>query len=188
MPDIERVMDRLASAPGIVFDVRSRPNSNHEVLSHLVTQLDATSAWEAIPLIVRPYSASTPVSWEETSSWNMPLLNIKQPRILGRIAFLSGPRAISYAESVLALISHYRLGEIVGSATAGTNGDIAQIGEPTGCRTVFTGRRVTNHDGSQFHLIGVLPTIPASRTVAGVRDGRDEILDSALGYLRSRPK
>jgi hypothetical protein len=88
----------------------------------------------------------------------------------------------------MGLVEHYRLGEIVGSATAGTNGDIAQIAEPTGCTTIFTGRRVTRLDGSRFHLIGVQPTIPVSRTIAGISAGRDEVLERALAHVRGASK
>jgi hypothetical protein len=59
---------------------------------------------------------------------------------------------------------------------------------PTGCHLRFTGRRVTKHDGSQHHLVGVQPTIPASRTIAGVIAGRDEVLEKALAYVRSGSK
>ena len=86
----------------------------------------------------------------------------------------------------MSFVEHYHLGEIVGSTTAGTNGNVAEILLPTGCRTQFTGLKVTKHDGSQFHLIGVRPTIPASRTIAGVAAGRDEVLEQALKYVRAR--
>lgn len=87
----------------------------------------------------------------------------------------------------MALIEHYHLGEIVGAATPGTNGDIAQIDLPTGCTTVFTARRVTKPGGAQHHLIGIRPTVPVSRTIAGVRAGRDEVLEAALATLRRAP-
>ena len=50
-------------------------------------------------------------------------------------SFLTGPGAASYSESVMSLVEHYHLGEIVGAATAGANGNKAEITEPTGCRT-----------------------------------------------------
>jgi C-terminal processing protease CtpA/Prc len=140
------------------------------------------------PLLIRPDSATSPASWEETSGSNIAVLHVSQPHLAGRIAFLTDSHAISYAEEIMELVAHYRLGEIVGSATAGTNGDIAQIGEPTGCSTIFTGRRVTNLDGSRLHLIGIPPTIPATRTIAGVLAGRDEVLERALAYVRGTSK
>jgi C-terminal processing protease CtpA/Prc len=179
MTDIEKVIDALAASPGVVFDLRGRPNSNHEILSHLLTVPDATN-WMAIPLIVRPGSAGSPAAWQR-SGWNLPVV---PPHIRGRVAFMTGPRAISYSESVMGLVEHYHLGEIVGERTAGTNGDIAQITSPTGCDTIFTGRLVTKPDGSRHYLQGISPTIPATRTVVGVSAGRDEVLERALAYVR----
>jgi len=112
-------------------------------------------------------------------------LPVLQPHIGGRIAFLTGPGAASYSESVMGLVEHYHLGEIVGSATAGANGNKAEITEPTGCRTTFTAMRVTKHDGARQHLVGIQPTIPASRTIDGIIAGRDEILERALAYVRA---
>jgi len=91
---------------------------------------------------------------------------------------------ISSAESLLSLIERHRLGEIVGSPTAGTNGDVAQFLEPSGCRTTFTGLRVTQQNNAQLHIVGIAPTIPATRTVAGVAGGRDEVLEAALAFVR----
>jgi C-terminal processing protease CtpA/Prc len=183
MTDIQPVLASLASAPGVVFDLRGYPRSNHAVLSHLLKQPDDSSAWMAVPHIIRPDHApgATP-SWN-TSGWALP---VAEPRITGRVAFLTGPGAASYAESVMSFVEHYRLGEIVGAATAGTNGNRAEVTTPTGCRVGFTGMRVTKHDGGRFHLVGVQPTIPASRTLAGVLAGRDEVLEKALAYVRAR--
>ena len=181
MAAIDAVMERLAAAPGVVFDVRGHPNSTHPVLSHLLTRADDSKAWLAIPHVIRPDhgSASMP-SWT-TLGWELPAL---QPHIAGRVAFLTSAITASYGESVMGLVEHYHLGEIVGSATAGANGNFAQISEPTGCSSVFTGLRVTKSDGSRFHLIGIRPTIPVSRTIAGVAAGRDEVLEKALDYVR----
>jgi Peptidase family S41 len=188
MAEIDAVITRLAAAPGVVFDLRGYPRHNHQVLSYMMTRPDDLKGWESIPLIIRPDSASMPAGWEDTSTWNMPRLSVRQPHIRGRIAFMTGPGAISSAETFMALVAYYHLGEIVGSATAGTNGDIAQITLPTSCVTWFTGRRVTNPAGGQHHLIGVQPTIPASRSISGIRAGRDEVLEKALSYVRSGSK
>jgi peptidase S41-like protein len=181
MADIDAMMDRLASAPGVVFDVRRRPSSTHPVLSHLLTRPDDFKTWLAVPHVIRPDHGASSIPGWDTNGWEMPAL---QPHIAGRVAFLTGPGATSYAESVMGLVEHYHLGEIVGSPTAGANGAIVQIAEPTGCSSRFTGQRVTKSGGSRFHLLGVQPTIPASRTIAGVRAGRDEVLERALAYVR----
>jgi C-terminal processing protease CtpA/Prc len=183
MQQLDAAMDKLAVAPGVIFDVRRRPNSNHQTLSHLLTQTD-DSKWMAIPRIIRPDRPSSPAGWK-TVGWNLPAL---APHIQGRIAFLTGPDAISYAESVMGLVEYYRLGEIVGRPTAGSNGDAAEISQPTGCATRFTGRRVTKPNGARHYLYGVQPTISVSATIAGIRANRDEVLEAALAYVRKAIK
>ncbi|MBC7977247.1 MAG: hypothetical protein H7138_19905 [Myxococcales bacterium] len=181
--DLDQWMSRLASAPGVVFDVRDRPLSNHKVLSHLVDKAIDFSEAMYIPHIIRPgHTPASIPSWETEAQILPPL----QPRIAGRVAFLTGPRAISYAESVISLVAHHRLAAIVGSSTAGANGNVAEVTTPTNCRARFTGLRVTKQDGSRFHLVGIQPTIPVTRTIAGVRAGRDEVLERALAYVRNR--
>lgn len=138
-------------------------------------------SWMAIPYVIRPDRPSNPVAWE-TSGWG---LEPEQPHIGGRVAFLTGPGAISQSESMLGLVDYYHLGAIVGESTAGTNGDVALLSEPTGCSTYFTGRRVTKLDGSRLHLVGIQPTLQVSPTVAGIAAGRDEVLEAALAYVRA---
>ena len=88
----------------------------------------------------------------------------------------------------MSVVDYFHLGEIVGSATAGTNGNKAEIAEPSGCRITFSGARVVKFDGSRFHLVGIQPTIPASQTIEGIREERDEVLEKALTYVRTGKK
>jgi C-terminal processing protease CtpA/Prc len=80
----------------------------------------------------------------------------------------------------LGIIEFYRLAEIVGSRTAGTNGNVNPFTLPGGYRISWTGMKVLKHDGSQHHGIGILPTVSVSRTIAGVTAGRDEVLERAI--------
>ena len=81
-------------------------------------------------------------------------------------------------------IGDRHLGTIVGSTTAGTNGNIATFTVPGGFTIVFTGMRVTGHDGrAVYHLVGVKPDVPAERTIAGLRAGKDEVLARALSLI-----
>ena len=76
-------------------------------------------------------------------------------------------RAISYAESCLGIIENYKLGAIVGGPTAGTNGNVNPFRLPGGYQVVWTGMKVLKHDGSRHHGVGIVPTVPVSRTIAG---------------------
>jgi C-terminal processing protease CtpA/Prc len=179
MTALMEILDRLAAAPGVVFDLRDYPNNNDKILSYLLTAPAVFTEEMSVPRVIRPDHAIA--SWK-TFHGEVPVLT---PHIAGRVAFLTGPRAISYAESVMSIVEHYHLAEIVGAPTAGTNGNIAEITTPLGCRTLFTAMRVVKRDGRQHHLVGIQPTLPASRTIAGVIAGRDEVLEKALRYVRT---
>jgi C-terminal processing protease CtpA/Prc len=108
----------------------------------------------------------------------------RQPHVGGRVVFMTDARAISYAESVMGYVADRKLGIIVGSTTAGTNGNVAVATLPGGYSMSFTGMRVTRHDGtSPFHLIGVRPDVPVAPTIAGLRAGKDEILERAVAIV-----
>lgn len=172
-------VDELAAAPAVVFDMRGYPKPGaEEMLQHLTGDPLQSAIWE-VPRITHPDHQGM-TSWDRSGRWSLAPL---APRFHGKIAFLTGPGAISYAESVMGIVEAYRLGAIVGATTAGTNGNINMVALPGGYGLIFTGMKVLKHDGSQHHLVGIHPTLPAERTLAGVRAGRDEVLEAALQGL-----
>jgi C-terminal processing protease CtpA/Prc len=91
---------------------------------------------------------------------------------------------ISYAESTMGIVEYYKLGEIVGETTAGTNGNVNPFELPGGYSVTWTGMKVLKQDGSQHHGIGIHPTVPASPTQAGVAAGRDEVLERGVALFQ----
>jgi C-terminal processing protease CtpA/Prc len=172
--DFEGAVDRLAAAKGIVFDLRGYPgNLSTVVLAHLTDKPVKSAHW-TVPIVSRPDRQG----WEwDFSDWSV---QPKAPRFKAKVAFLTDGRAISYAETYMGIVESYKLAEIVGSPTAGTNGNINPFSLPGGYGAVWTGMRVLKHDGSQHHGIGIQPTVPVSRTVKGVAAGRDELLEKAI--------
>jgi C-terminal processing protease CtpA/Prc len=55
---------------------------------------------------------------------------------------------------------------------------------PGGYTITWTGMKVLKHDGSRHHGVGIIPTIPVSRTRAGVAAGRDEFLERAMSAVK----
>jgi hypothetical protein len=179
MPDIDARMPELAAARGVIFDLRGYPDSNHDILRHLLPGPDTTTAWMRVPRIIYPDRENL-VGYVE-HGWGV---QPAEPKITGKIVFITDERAISYAESVMGFVHGYHLGEIVGAPTAGANGNVNRIALPGGFHVTFTGMRVVKHDGSQLHTIGFLPTVPAQPTLAGLRAGRDEVLERALQVIQ----
>ena len=46
--------------------------------------------------------------------------------------------------------------------------------------------RLLKHDGSRHHGVGIQPTHPVSRTIKGITERRDEILERALELARTQ--
>ena len=177
--DLTRVVDTLARATAVVFDLRGYPtDAGAWVLPHLI-QTAENDRWMHVAKIVGPFGQYA--GWQSVG-WN---LTPTAPKFSGKIIFMTDARAISYAESVMGYVAAWKLGTIVGEPTAGTNGNIATFDVPGGFRLVFTGMRVTGHDGrTQHHLVGVRPDVAVAPTVVGLRSGHDEVLERALSLVR----
>lgn len=175
MADIDARMTEIASARGVIFDLRGYPKGTHQVIAHLLTEPDTSKDWMRVPQIIHPDHVE-PVGWQN-HGWEVQPI---EPQIGGRVVFITDERAISAAESVLGLVAGYELAEIVGQPTAGTNGNINPIDLPGHSEFYWTGMKVVKLDGSQHHLIGIQPTVPVEPTILGVNEGRDELLEKAL--------
>lgn len=177
--DLRPALPALASAAGVVFDLRGYPTDLGSPLLQFLLAESERDRWMHIAQITGPFGQ---ISGWQSSGWN---LNPATPRVTDRRVFLTDGRAISYAESVLGYVKAHKLATIVGGATAGANGNVVSATVPGGFAFTFTGMRVTGHDGSaQQHLIGILPDVALEPTIAGIRSGRDELLDRAVSLIR----
>lgn len=172
--DLEAALPDLARAKGVVFDLRRYPRVAPSFLQHLSDRPLLSPRWE-IPVVTRPDGKGW--SWSRPDRWR---LEPRAPRLGGKVAFLTGGGAISYAESCLGIAEAYRLGTIVGEPTAGTNGNVNHINLPGGLTILWTGMRVRKHDGSRHHGVGIRPTVAVKPTVKGLAEGRDEVLEAGL--------
>jgi len=168
------MVDTLAGARGVIFDVRGYPyHLGTEPLAHLTDTMLMSGQWY-VPIVMAPDHRDMTFVF---SQW---MVAPQAPRFQGRVAFLIDGRAISYAETWLGLAEHYRLGALVGEPTAGTNGSVNTISLPGGYTVGYTGMKVLKQDGSRHQGIGIRPTVPVSPTLAGIRAGRDEQLEKAI--------
>jgi C-terminal processing protease CtpA/Prc len=180
--DFATALPRLEAARGIVFDMRGYPGqvNTARILAHLADSTIHSAHFET-PVLTLPDRRE--VGYID-GRWTIAPI---APRLKARIAFLTGGGAISYAESTLGVVEGYRLGEIVGEPSAGTNGNVNPFVLPGGYGVAWTGMRVVKLDGSPHHGVGILPTRRVSPTIAGVRAGKDEVLDRATDVVGGTP-
>ncbi len=169
----------LENVQGLIFDLRGYPTVDADFMRTIITDTIATAQF-LIP------QTSTPNQEDVTfdkGGWSLgPYGSVPISR---NVVFLTDGSAISYSETLLAMVKHHQVGEIVGEATAGTNGNVNTIILPTGHTVRWTGMKVINQDGSQHHGIGVTPTVPVLQTLADLRNGVDTQLQAALELIEA---
>ena len=180
--DMKMINDSLSllkNSKAIIFDLRGRPNENLAMLEYLMTKKDTASKWLQVPEIIYPDQEK--IVGYQTEGWD---LEAKSLHLTAKIFFLIDGRVISAGESYASLVEHYKLGILIGQTTAGTNGEVNTLTLPGGYVIRFTGLKAVKPNGSQHHGVGVIPNIYVEQTVAGIKEGRDEILERAIAEAK----
>lgn len=72
---------------------------------------------------------------------------------------------------------------ILGSTTAGADGEVLRIAIPGGIWTTFSGVGVYYPDGKETQRVGIIPDIEIKPSIKGIKEGRDEILEKAIEII-----
>jgi hypothetical protein len=178
MDTINKLLPVLEKCKAIICDARGYVKNNHDFITHLMKSDDTTTSWMQVPQIIYPDQEN--ITGYSKFNW-IAFMKAKKP-YLGdkKVVYIIDGTAISYAESCMGYIEGYKLATIIGQPTAGTNGNINPFDLPGGYSIGWTGMRVLKHNGSQHHAIGIKPDIYVSKTIQGIREGRDEFLEKAI--------
>jgi len=76
--------------------------------------------------------------------------------------------------------------KVVGSTTAGADGNVSFFSLPGGIPTLITGLGVFYPDNGKTQRVGVRIDYPIYPTIAGVRAGRDELMEKAVEIIEKR--
>ncbi|MEM7307977.1 MAG: S41 family peptidase [Planctomycetota bacterium] len=116
--------------------------------------------------------------------WTEPLsLPPREPRYAGRVAILVDEASISQSEYTAMAFRAAPDALVVGSTTAGADGNVSMIPLPGGLLAMMSGIGVFYPDRTPTQRIGIVPDIEVVPTAAGLREGRDEVLERALREL-----
>ena len=74
---------------------------------------------------------------------------------------------------------------VIGSTTAGADGNVSTILLPGGLRTMISGIGVYYPDGTETQRIGIVPDIEVKPTISGIRNEKDELLEKAIELIHS---
>jgi len=102
----------------------------------------------------------------------------------GKLILLVDDRTQSQSELITMILQASGPAIVVGSQTAGCDGDLINLPVPGGYNLSFSGRHVAYPDGTASQKLGVKRNVKIQYTTAGIAAGRDEILETALRLIR----
>ena len=106
-----------------------------------------------------------------------------EPRYEGRIAILVDEVSVSQAEYTAMAFRAAPGALVIGSTTAGADGNVSPIPLPGGDRSMISGIGVFYPDKTPTQRVGIVPDVAVRPTIAGIREGRDEVLEAALRQI-----
>jgi hypothetical protein len=173
--DFDKELSNLVKARGIIVDPLSDVS---KIIPHLIKEPVWSPFWNT-PITRYPDRENVTFN---SSRWKIDPI---KPYISAKIAFIEEPFKVSAGETFLSFIDHYKLGELIGDTTAGTNGNANFITLLGGYSVMWTGMKVLRQDSTQHHLIGYRPDYPVKRTIKAIKENRDEYLEKALEILKN---
>ncbi len=75
---------------------------------------------------------------------------------------------------------------VIGSTTAGADGNVSRFYLPGGISTMISGIGVYYPDGKETQRIGIIPDIEWKPTIKGIKEGRDELLEKAIEIIKDK--
>jgi C-terminal processing protease CtpA/Prc len=172
-------VDRAKGTKGLVIDIRNYPSE------FVVFALGSLLVDQPMP-----FARFTIGDLDNPGAFRWrgePLtLNPQQPHYSGKIVILVDEISQSQAEYTAMAFRAAPQAMVVGSTTAGADGNVSQVSLPGGLRTMISGIGVFYPDKRPTQRVGIVPDVEMRPTIAGIRAGRDEVLEEALRQILGR--
>lgn len=176
--DVAGYINRAKDTKGLVIDIRNYP-SEFVVFALGSLLVDRPT----------PFARFTAGDLDNpgTFYWTgiVPLMP-QSPHHAGKVAILVDEVSISQSEYTAMALRSAAGAIVVGSTTAGADGNVSSIPLPGGLNTLISGIGVFYPDKRPTQRIGIVPDIEVTPTVEGIRAGRDEVLEEAIRQVRKR--
>ena len=172
--DVPGYLEAAASTEGLVIDIRNYPSE------FVVFALGNLLARDAVPF-ARFTNADLgnpgAFQWGHTTTLTPP-----PPPYAGKVLVLVDEISLSQAEYT-AMAFRAAGATIVGSTTAGADGNVSAIPLPGGLSSMISGLGVFYPDKRPTQRIGIVPDVEVRPTIEGIRLGKDEVLDAAVRLI-----
>ncbi|WP_162926062.1 S41 family peptidase [Chryseobacterium aurantiacum] len=173
--DLNEMYRNLRSTSSIIFDLRNYPKLTILPLSELLLPQTTTYYQFNFQETMYPgkfYSRKNNIGRKNPDYYK------------GNVIVLVDENTQSQAETTTMMFKQHPKAKIIGSNTSGANGDIIRF-KIADLDTCFTGLGAYYPDGRETQRIGIIPDLIVKPTVNGIRNGKDEILERALMYIKN---
>lgn len=173
--DISKIKDEFKDTKGIIIDIRNYPST------FVPFSLGSYFVSSRTPF-VKFTKANADHPGEFTFSKDLKIPS-KGKTYTGKLVVLVNELSQSQAEYTAMA---FRAGDnttIVGSTTAGADGNVSSIFLPGGLSTLISGIGVYYPNGEETQRVGIVPDIVHEPTIQGIREGRDEVLEKAVEII-----
>ncbi len=104
----------------------------------------------------------------------------------GKIIILINEVTQSQAEYTTMALRVSENAIVLGSTTAGADGNVSSILLPGNIFTYISGIGVLYPDGKETQRVGIIPDIEVEPTIQGIIEGRDEVLEKAIELINKK--
>jgi len=173
--DCPHYVQEAAGTKGLIIDIRNYP-SEFVVFALGSLLVDKETAFVRFT----EGDLSTPGAFH----WTAPLsITPQTPHYSGKVVILADETSMSQAEYTTMAFRAAHGATVVGSATSGADGNVSPFALPGDVRTMISGIGVFYPDKTPTQRIGIVPNVAVKPTTAGIRAGRDEVLEEALRQI-----
>lgn len=177
--DVPAALELARRASALIVDIRAYPRAmvSYPMVGRLIT--------EPTPFARFTFArASDPGAFVMMPPQPLPVLpdHIKVP-----VAVLVDEMTQSNGEFQAMAFRAVPGAIVVGSTTAGADGNVSQVPLPGGHTGIITGLGVFWPDKRPTQQVGIEPDLVVRPTIEGVRVGRDEVLEAAISRILGRP-
>ncbi len=170
--DVDQMMSEFMDKTVIIFDVRNNPRGTYKALAKYLNPSDTTFAIYTKP----DYSYPGKFVWQGKANCG----ESNEDYYKGKVIVLVDENTQSHAEFTVMSLQTAPNVLTIGSQTAGTDGKVTKFPIISRFYTAMSGMGVYYPNKTEAQRVGVAIDIPVERTVAGIREGKDEILDKAI--------
>jgi C-terminal processing protease CtpA/Prc len=167
-----KYIESAAGTKGLIVDIRNYPS---EFMVFALGSLFVNQKTDFVRFTVGDISNPGAFHWGEPLA-----LEPRQPHYPGKVVILVDELSQSQAEYTTMAFRSSPQAMVIGSTTAGADVNVSPIPLPGGFRSLMSGIGVFYPDKKPTQRIGMIPDREIKPTIAGIRAGRDEVLEAAI--------